>query len=283
MNGLWSDPLKSAHQLFHEEGILIYPQVFEGEALERLRQACETVLDRYLADLDVTDPGSKNTVVMRHLNDPRWHPVDKTDWKVLMETIADPRCLGPVEQIFRGESLFFCTSFLFNPRFESFEGNWHRDIQFTLKDEERVKEIMPEPDTSGIQFQIALIDNDDLEYVPFSASRYDSPEEYYIRCADDRKHSCEAGMPNAMRIRLQAGDAVAFNPKGLHRGRYYRDNPRRTLLLTYTPRTMEVANYFSHQPWMEEESYLSCLSPRARAYFDDFIRAYAESWKTAAS
>lgn len=279
MNGLWTDPLKSAHRLFHEEGILFYPQVFEGEELARLRQACETIRERFLADLDANDPGSKNAIVMRHLNDPRWHSGDKTDWKILMEAVADPRCLGPVEQIFRGPSLFRCTSLFFNPRYESYEGNWHRDTQFILKDEELVKANAAKQDLIGAQFQIALIDNDDLEYVPFSASRYDSPEEYYLRCADDRSHSQEAGMPNALRIRLRAGDAAIFNPNGLHRGRYYVDNPRRTLMLTYTPRALPVCDYFSHQPWMMDETYLSCLSPRARAYCDDFVRVYAESWQ----
>jgi ectoine hydroxylase-related dioxygenase (phytanoyl-CoA dioxygenase family) len=281
MNGLWINPLKSAHQLFWEEGLLFFPQVFEGEELQCLRQACETTLQRYLTDLDASDPGNKNSVVMRHLNDPRWHPTETTDWKVLMEAVADPRCLGPVEQIFRGSSLFRCTSLFFNPRFQSHEGNWHRDSQFIYQDEDLVKANATQRNLVGIQFQIALIDNDDLEYVPFSPSRYDSPEEYHIRCADDHKHSQEAGMPNAVRIPLRAGDAAIFNPNGLHRGRYYVDNPRRTLMLTYTPRDMPMCDYFSHQPWMVNEAYLSCLSRRARVYFDDFIQVYAESWKAA--
>jgi hypothetical protein len=279
MNGLWVNPLKSAHQLFWEEGVLFYPQVFEGEELARLRQACETTLERFLADQDANGPDNKNAIVMRHLNDPRWHPGDKTDWKVLMEAVADPRCLGPAEQIFRGPSLFRCTSLFFNPRFQSYEGNWHRDSQFIYPDEEHVQANATTQNLVGVQFQIALRDNDDLEYVPFSPGRYDSPEEYAIRCADDRKHSQEAGMPNAMRIHLRAGDAALFNPNGLHRGRYYTHNPRRTLMLTYTPRNLPMYDTFSHQPWMADDAYLSCLSRRARVYFEDFIQVYSPSWQ----
>ena len=32
-------------------------------------------------------------------------------------------------------------------------------------------------DPIDLQFQIALIDNDDIEFVPYSTGRWDSPEE----------------------------------------------------------------------------------------------------------
>jgi hypothetical protein len=196
-----------------------------------------------------------------------------------MEAVADPRCLGPVEQIFRGQSLFFTTSLFFNPRDGRTEGDWHRDHQFILENEEQVQAHIAKREMGGVQFQIALVDNDDVEYVPYSPGRYDSPEEYYFRCADERAHNREEGMPNAIRVQQRAGDAVIFNPCGLHRGRYYADNPRLTLMLTYTPRHLKLCNYFSHQPWMLAPKYLDGLSPRAGAYFNDFINVYQDSWQ----
>jgi len=91
-----------------------------------------------------------------------------------MEVCADPRCLGPVEQIFGGPSLFRCTSYFVNPRFKSEEGNWHRDSQFggATPDEEKAElhRLRDQPTvTCGLQFQIPLIDSDDIEYVPYSA------------------------------------------------------------------------------------------------------------------
>ena len=115
--------------------------------------------------------------------------------------------------------------------------------------------------------------------MPFSAKRYDSPQEYYIRCADDRSHNREDGMPNAMRIHQRPGDAIIFNPAGLHRGRYYADSPRRTLLLTYTAQNTKILDNFSRQPWMLEPGYLDGLSSRTRAYFEDFIEAYRDTWE----
>lgn len=269
---------QSAASVFQNEGILFFPRVFEDEELARLAQACEYALEKNLHHIDSHDPGNKNLHVIRHLEHPRWHSKDHSHWMVLMETIADPRCLGPVEQVFRGTSLFRCTSLFFNPRFESTEGDWHRDLQFMLPDEEAVRETLATRPAGGIQFQIALVDNDDVEYVPFSAARYDSPDEYYIRCADGRCHNREAGMPGAVRIEQRAGDGLIFNPNGLHRGRYHTDIPRRTLMLTYTPRRQPCADWFSQQPWMLEQGYLEPLSARARAYFEDFIEVYRDGW-----
>lgn len=286
MNALLLNTLKSPHQLFLEEGILFYPRIFEGEELARLREASEYVLEQYKDNMEQSDPdGAEKAVSMRHLIDSRWHREHREHWKVLMETIADPRCLGPVEQIFRGPSLFFTTSLFFNPRTGMQEGNWHRDHQFVLPSEEEVKAHYnrsrqdKETNMDGIQFQIALVDNEDVEYVPFSPDRYDSPQEYYYRVADNQSHNREDGMPNAMRIHQRAGDAIIFNPAGLHRGRYHSAIPRRTLMLTYSPRNRVINNYFTNQPWMLEPGYLDGLSPRARVYFEDFIGAYQGYWQ----
>jgi len=279
MNGVLLNTYKSPHQTFLDEGLLFYPAIFEGEELAGLREACTYVLDQFLEDANGSAPKSRDThISMRHLIDSRWHQGETKHLKTLLETIADPRCLGPVEQIFRGPSLFFTSSLFFNPSAGRTEGNWHRDLQFKLENEEAVKAHVAKREVGGVQFQIALVDNDDLEYVPYSPGRYDSLEEYYIRCADDRIHNREDGMPNALRLQQRAGDAVIFNPAGLHRGRYYADNPRLTFMLTYTPHQIRHCNYFTDQPWMLDREYLNGISPRATVFLEAFISAYQESW-----
>jgi hypothetical protein len=277
--------LKSAQQQFREEGYLVYPGVFAGPELDRLLAACNRVLDQHTAEWD-RENSNKDFMEMRHLNDPRWHRHNRDDFKLIMELIADPRCLGPVEQIFGEPSLFRCTSYFVNPRFGSLDGNWHRDTQFITKTEEEERALVKKNATSprildGVQFQIPLVDSEDIEYVPFSAARYDSPEEYYIRCADNRSHNREPGMPNALRLRLRAGDGAIFNANGLHRGRYHTDKHRRTLMLTYTPLSSPNEDFFSHQAWFTEPGHLAGLSPRAQAFFNEFITTYRKFWATA--
>jgi hypothetical protein len=68
-----------------------------------------------------------------------------------------------------------------------------------------------------------------------------------------------------------------FSPWVIHRGHYLVDEPRRSLMLTYSsgPRpTFPGVDSFTNQPWMLEPSYLSGLSPEASAVFERFIKLY---------
>jgi len=274
--------IKSIYQQFREEGYVILPQVFHGKQLDQLRQACDHVLGQFTAEHDAQHPG-QDFNRMSHLTDSRWHHDSREHLHTLLETIADPRCLGYVEQIFDGPSLFYSTQYFVNPRFSSKEGNWHRDVQFLTKTDEEEKERIASQareGARGIQFQLALVDNADVEYVPYSANRYDSPEEYFIRKADNGIHNRDEGMPNALRVELKAGDAVIFNPNGLHRGRYSQKNPRRTLMITYSPQTFPQYTNWSFQPWFLEKGYMNGVSPRAQSYLQEFIHTYRDYWNS---
>lgn len=58
--------------------------------------------------------------------------------------------------------------------------------------------------------QIALIPSEDVQLVPGSHARWDTPAEYDVRCADGRKRSTHE-MPGSLRASLGPGDAVMFN------------------------------------------------------------------------
>jgi len=270
---------KSARLRFLEEGYIVIPKLFNERETAELRSAAEFIRDSLYEDFDRRNPG-KDTIVFRHLNNPVWSK-DKPEYcRRIMELAADPRCLGPVEQIFEGPSLFRTTSLMVPPRCKSMDGNWHRDWQFSLspeKEKELVLRLRTKRIVSGVQFQIALIDNDDLEYIPYSAGRYDTEEEFYVRIADNWSHATDP-LPNSIRFRLKAGDAVLINATGLHRGRYHTDIPRLTILLTYTPKNMPYYDYLVDQPFCLQPGYLDSLSLRAKAYFTEFIETYRDFW-----
>ncbi len=269
---------KPLQRQLKEEGYIILPEVLIGEQLDRLRTACDYVLEQYTDENDRNHPG-KDFGRMIHLNDPKWHQSNREHLLVLLEMIADPRFLGPVEQIFSKPSLFYTTQYFVNLRYGSHDGDWHRDCQFLTANEEEEKAYLKKRwagGVEGIQIQIALADNDDVEFVPYSVNRYDSPEEYHIRLADNNIHSKDNNMPNALRISLKAGDVLMFDPAGLHRGRYHKENFRRTFMVTYTFDPFK--SDFSHQPYFLEPGYLEGLSPRAQAYFGEFIKAYKHIW-----
>lgn len=61
-------------------------------------------------------------------------------------------------------------------------GDWHRDAQFVIPDEQDEKQFLAEEAYSGlgvisagIQMQIALVPNDDVQLVPGSHLRWDTP------------------------------------------------------------------------------------------------------------
>ena len=126
----------------------------------------------------------------------------------------------------------------------------------------------------AVQLQVALVPSDDVEVVPASHNRWDTPEEFAIRRADGGKNSTSSAMPGALRVALDAGDAVAFNPYGLHRGRYHVDKERRTLMLTYTKSSVPRFDYFSNQPWFSAAAYLEGIGVDAQHFFSRFVAEY---------
>ncbi|HYE05840.1 MAG TPA: phytanoyl-CoA dioxygenase family protein, partial [Planctomycetota bacterium] len=264
-------------------GCLVLPAVFAPERVARLRDVCEAVRARWLERDPQTgqpgaDPGTANA--MRHLTHPDYHRGDRTGLVELLEACADEGVLHVLRAVWREEPLFRCTSLFFNPTARTTEGTWHRDCQFGMPDAEVERaHILSQRARAagGVQIQIALVANDDLEYVPGSQSRWDSAEELRVRRADAFAHATEP-LASARRLALQPGDAAFFDPMGLHRGRYHAHRPRRSLMLTYTPTSMPTSDWFSEQPWCLEPDYLDGVSPATRAFFARFIAAYGDRW-----
>jgi hypothetical protein len=130
-----------------------------------------------------------------------------------------------------------------------------------------------------VQLQVALLPSDDVEVVPGSHLRWDTPEEHALRRADGGARNRSNEMPGAVRITLDAGDAAAINSLGIHRGRYHADKPRRTVMITYTKASRPVCDYFSNQPWFSNPAYRARIPPEARPFFDRFIGTYREFWR----
>ena len=72
--------------------------------------------------------------------------------------------------------------------------------------------MLSDGDCNGLQLQIALVPSDDSEFVPGSHLRWDTDAEYRIRKADNCRNWESDETPGALRVALQPGDAVAFNP-----------------------------------------------------------------------
>ncbi len=275
--------MKSLSQQWEEEGYILIRGFFDLERTEKLRVICDAVLEQWRKKCPLTGKAGIDTpdaTNMRHLNHPGYANVYPAAVQEILETTSDPEVLKVCRTILGDEPMFRSTSLFMNPLETSQDGNWHRDAQFLCPDEEDEKKMVAErgPEGRSIQLQIALVPSSDIEIVPGTHLRWDTDEEYAIRCADGRVNNRSNHMPNALRVEMEAGDAVAFNPMALHRGRYHTDKLRRTFMLTYTSASYPRSDFFSYQPWFLEKNYLTGLSEHARQFYQRFIDEYREYW-----
>lgn len=261
-------------------GYAIVRNVFDSEHVTQLRAICDRILEHWRVNNPETgEPGGgADAHVMRHLNHVGYYPDRPAELPILLDAVADQRVLDTMRTIFGEEPLFRCTSYFFNPLVTTQDGNWHRDSQFSAPDDETEQTVIAQAAGNSVQLQIPLVPSDDIEVVPGSHLRWDSRDEYSIRKADGGANNRANNMPGAVRVELDAGDALLFNPMGLHRGRYHANKLRRTLMLTYTKTSAPRFDYFSNQPWCLTSGYLAQVQPKTRDFLTRFIQTYQEKW-----
>ncbi|MEZ4867127.1 MAG: phytanoyl-CoA dioxygenase family protein [Caldilineaceae bacterium] len=275
--------MSELQQRWVSEGYVIVRQLLRPERAATVRTICDRILEQWRVNNPETGKpgGGPDANVMRHLNHSGYFAQHSAELATLLDVVADPAILSTMQTIFGEPPLFRCTSYFFNPQLTSRDGNWHRDSQFTTPNDEAEQGVLQRAAESGnsVQMQIALVPSADIEVVPGSHLRWDTPTEYAIRKADGGANNRSNAMPGAIRVELAAGDAVLFNPMGLHRGCYHADKLRRTLMLTYTKQSAPHFDYFSNQPWFLEAGYLETLSSPTRPFFDEFVAVYRDRWE----
>jgi hypothetical protein len=267
---------------WRRDGFVLVRSLFDPARAARLCALCDDVLTQWNAcDPQTGQPGARpDATVMRHLNHSAYFVGRPDDRAELLAAAADPDVLRVVAAIFDEAPMFRCTSLFFNPSGVSVDGNWHRDSQFSRRDDDAEWEMLRAAGSggTGMQLQVALAPSEDIEIVPGSHLRWDTPAEYAIRKADGGANSRSNDMPGALRVRQSPGDAVLFNPNAIHRGRYRSEILRRTLMLTYTRRSEPWSDYFSTQPWFLEPGYLDGLDAPARRFYEEFVAQYRTDW-----
>lgn len=272
---------------WYEQGVLLIPAIFSNVQIEKLRLICSEVRDKWLAcdplnGLPGGDP--RYETCMRHVNHPSYFLNKKDVLCEILETCANRKIIDVLTECFGEEPVFRSTSLFFNPTLLCQEGNWHRDSQFVYKDIEEERAFLSLREQNGgdgIQIQIPLFDSSDLEYIPGSHRRWDEDHEFRIRLSENEIH-CREPMPGNFRISASAGDAIFFDPNGIHRGRYKSTNLRLTLMITYTRSSIKPkVDRFSYQPWFLEDGYLNGVSEESRMLYERFILYYKEAWFSA--
>jgi hypothetical protein len=248
-------------------GYAIIPGFLTAHEIDRLRRICDHVLEQVTGE----DPRLAAARNIAYLTEQRYFRSREDDLLNLLEFIADERIVSILRHIAGEMPLFHNPQYFCNPT-ESHDGEWHRDTQFLAPDEALERQRMKQH--IGVHFRVAFLPDRQLEYVPGSEQRWDTPEELSIRKGD---HPTGSDMPGRITIDLAPGDACLFHAWGIHRGTYRSAIPRRTLDIIYGWGGM--CDYAPPRPMcFTDPKLLARLSPHAREFFDHFIHSYQRHW-----
>jgi len=249
-------------------GFAVIPGFLSAEEIEPLRRICDHVLEQAIEE----EPRRAAARNIAYLTERRYFRSREDDLLKLLEFIADDRIVSMLMHIGGEMPLFHNTQYFYNPT-QSHDGEWHRDTQFLAPEETLERRRMKQH--TGVHFRVAFLPDRQLEYVPGSEQRWDTPGELEIRKGDHLTHPY---MPGRTTIELAPGDACLSHAWGIHRGTYRVDIPRRTLDIIYG--WGGVCDYAPPPPMcFSEAKLLARLSPNGQKVFDCFIRSYETHWK----
>jgi ectoine hydroxylase-related dioxygenase (phytanoyl-CoA dioxygenase family) len=257
---------------WNKKGYVVIPRLFDAARVEELREICDRILEQWI-DESTHPEAAANSTNMAFLTEPRYFERQPERRRILLNAIGDETILSVLSNFMDGAPLFHNTQYFFNPATETRGGDWHRDQQFGAADETVEKLRMKE--AVGIHAHIALLPDDNLDYVPGSHLRWDTPSELEIRKGLNGQKKNSSLMPKAERITLETGDAVFFSAWGIHRGNYVAGVPRRTFDIIFGT----SPGWFTPPPTcFLESNALDDLTPPAHNFFARFIETYRDKW-----
>lgn len=266
---------KDIKNQWHEKGYFVLPRLFDLAHVTQLRSICDDILEQWRTSNRLAASSTVN--IMHHLTRIEYFKHAPTRLLALLEVISDERIISLLEQLTNRPLLFNNTQYLFNPMLGGRRlGEWHRDVQFGVLDEENEQVRMAK--IIAIHLHLALLPDDSLEYVPGSQNRSDTLEEQQIRRGLHGKENTSPEMAGAVRISLNHGDVLVFNSWGLHRGRLYDPEKRRSVLdITYGS---DQADWYTPPPTcFSSPAWVSGLKPQALLFFERFINVYGQRWE----
>ncbi|MCJ8329092.1 MAG: phytanoyl-CoA dioxygenase family protein [Lentisphaeria bacterium] len=273
--------MSELRDFWEREGYIAVSDVFDKARTENLLRICDDVLAQFLDCCpERKKPGGVDDRNMRNLHRRSYFKDKPDDFVFMMEAFADPALSDIVEEILGKKIILRGTTYWFTPTNMNIAGNWHRDIQFLGKDPEEQKVYVESQEAqSGAQLMLALTPTDCSQYLPGSHLRWDTDEELHMRLGDDCIHATQ-DLEGAVRVKQEPGDVTILNATGLHRGDYFNDVLRRTVMITYTTEEEPIDDYFSLAPWCLEPGYLDGMNDYTKAFYQRYIDQYTDFWNS---
>lgn len=250
---------------WERDGYFVLRSFATPDECAELRRACDVVLERMLAE----GAAGADATNIAFLTQRRWFGADLAPLGLLLRWIADGRVRDRLEPLGPSPLLFFNTQYFHEQARLSWDGPWHRDVQFESKDDREEQERMAS--STALHFRIACEPDERLELVPGSHRRWDSAAELAIRRGDARERP---DMPGRARIALGRGDACVFHAWMIHRGTYGPAPARRTFDVLYTLGPPTRFGEPAPADTLRDPEVRSLLDPDALAFHEASVAAY---------
>ena len=214
---------------FRRHSFVVLPDFLEPRERASVRRACDAVLESSRANCAETSHTTPRISLLTQASSLEHGPALLAP---ILALAADTRVCALLDAVRLGDEAaapqLKDAHYYHEQTKRDWDGDWHRDSQFARADPDLERQLISR--SWSLHVRVALEDDDRLEIVPASHTRWDTDEELRIRRGAYRASN---EMPNAQRISLRAGDACLFHAWSIHRATYRRAPIRRTLDLLY--------------------------------------------------
>ena len=246
------------HASFRENGFLVV-DVLRPHELAPVRAAFERLVEKQRAawGADAAAAGRRSQWQVgaqpRVMNYDQL--VEDTDTARTVELLFDPRTMGVCSELMGGaEAGCACYMLMCSPTEDHGPANWHRDIH--PHDQAPLAALREDMRANGpalLQWNLALYDDDVLWVLPGSHRRPNTDAENAALTANDRA----VISPEAMQVKLKAGQGVLYTNTNLHWRSNYSPKLRRCVHFGY--RSMRGSTF----PYVAYDAYGTAATRRA--------------------
>ncbi|QDP01079.1 phytanoyl-CoA dioxygenase family protein [Thalassotalea sp. PS06] len=258
-------------QSYLQDGYFVISECFSNTQLTSLIEDVQRIYQLWLK-ANYSNYKHHALINMHGLTDPEYfqienQSIDHRKRGGLFNKLIPQKLHEIMESVFGDELYFHNTQLFFNPYKNRRKPYWHRDLQYNGEPETTQQSYLQS--MLSLHIRIPLMDEEGIELVPGSHSRWDNQEEYDVRfeLKDKKNHH---SLSNARLLPLKAGDALVFSANMIHRGNYSRGERLALDLCVGNPHSKTIKYLdIKHLPQDKDMTYIDRTQwfDRARQYY----------------
>ena len=223
---------------FHRDGYFILKQFLSSNDIAYFSEAVDRIYRQWLQENRSDDIGHRVNIFS--LTNEKYFQNKSEERIRFFERILPEKLTKTIESVF-GEDIYFNnTQLLFNPTSDTKQPYWHRDMQYSLIDDDT--QAREQARIIRLHARIPLIKEKGIELIPGTHKRWDTEIEKNVRF-ERNGYSNSDNLPGAVLIGLQPGDILIFSAQMLHRGHYRSNKKRKTFDLCLCKSHPLTGNY----------------------------------------